>query len=158
MQTKEEKKKKKKREKEEKSSALRVLGTVVRGPRLRRRTGWPGGRPRQAGAIAGSVPALLCECPQLSSVRQPGTCCPRRQAPVPCHPSLGAWLLVASGAWPVPPEPLSLSRHAHPRGDWGWASCLAVGSVSPWPGSGAVGALGGGRGAGGGECRERSPG
>ncbi|XP_053426681.1 zinc finger protein 316-like [Nycticebus coucang] len=50
--------------------ALRVLGTVVPRP-LRRRNGLPGGRPSRARAIAGSVPALLCECSQLSSVRPP---------------------------------------------------------------------------------------
>lgn len=114
--------------------------------RLRRRTGLPGGRPSQAGAIDGSGLVRLCECPQLSSVRQPGTHWPRRQAPVLRCASLGAWLPAASGARPVPPESLSLSRHAHLRGDWGWASCLAFRSVSRWPGSGAVGVLGSGAG------------
>ncbi|XP_072861476.1 uncharacterized protein [Chlorocebus sabaeus] len=51
--------------------ALRILGTVVPRLRLRRRNALPGGRPHRTAAIAGSVPALLCECPQLSSVLPP---------------------------------------------------------------------------------------
>lgn len=157
MQTKREKKRRNEKGKKKKNSALRILGAVVRPPRLRRRTGLPGGQPLQAGAIAGSVPALLCECPQLSSVRQPGTRGPRRQAPVPRRPSHGAGLLAASGAWPFPAAPRPPSRHAHPRGDWGWASCLAGGGVSPWPGSRAVGALGGGAALGSGSLGSGAP-
>lgn len=82
------------------SGALRTLGTVVPTPRLHRRTSC---RPRPAGAIAGSVPALICKCPQLSSFRPPGTG-PRRQVLVSRRLSLGAWLLAASGAWPFPPD------------------------------------------------------
>lgn len=106
--------------------------------RLRRRTGVPGGRPSRTSAIAGSVPALLCECPQLSSVRPPGIRCPGRQASVPRRPSLGAWLPAASGAWPFPPEPLSLSGPAHPE------RRLGLGLPRPRPLSKAADALGGG--------------
>lgn len=84
------------------AQALRILGTVVPTLRLRRRNALPGGRPRRTAAIAGSVPALLCECPQLSSVLPPGTRCPGRLASVARRPSLGAWLPAASGAWPFP--------------------------------------------------------
>ncbi|VCW84178.1 unnamed protein product, partial [Gulo gulo] len=145
--------KKKKRRRRKNRSALRILCAVVRGPRLRRRTGCLDAGPTTPAPFPeafSSRSANARSCRQLDSQVL--------VAPVPCCTSLGPWLLAASGAWPVPPESGSLSRHAHWRGDWGWASCLSFDSVSRWPGSGAVGALGGGRGSGGSGSAGRGPG
>lgn len=164
MQTKEEKKKKrekkKKKKKKKKASKLRAEGSghcSSRAPAAQAHwLAWRPAQPSRRHCWKRSRPALRVPSVVLSSAARysllpaPG---PGSPPPLPRRLAPGGVRGVAGPSRaPVP------SRHAHPRGDWGWASCLAVGSVSPWPGSGTVGALGGGRGAGGGECRERSPG
>jgi hypothetical protein len=95
-------------------------------------TGLPGGRRCRTRAIAGSVPALLCEGSQLSSVRTPGIRCPGRQ---------GGAVLRRAGFLRGPAHSREASGAGRPSRGWTRGPpCTAVGTrVSVLPGRPAPG-------------------